>query len=171
MSFALQALSIIKRVVGWMVAVLLGWMGLLAFAQLLARWLFQGSIDWADQHLRQLVLWIGLLGGVLAAAESRHLHIDFLRHLLKGLTLRLTDIATGVFAAGLSLFLAYQSVVFLSVERQAGTAIEGVLFGFTIPHWCLEVIIPFGFGLMALFHLFAPLVPKSSSPLNLDAKK
>jgi len=171
MSIVIPVLNTIKRVVGWMVAGLLGWMALLALAQLLSRWIFHSSINWADQHLRQLVLWVGLLGGVLAAAEARHLHMDFAQHLLKGFSHRVTIILIGAFAAGLSLYLAYLSADFINVEREAGVATRGILFGFTIPHWYLEMIFPLGFGLMAIFHLFAPLVPRPPSVTTSESPK
>ncbi len=51
-------------------------MVLLGFVQVVIRNFFQTGIPWAEVVLRHLVLWVGMLGGVLASRASRQIGID-----------------------------------------------------------------------------------------------
>jgi TRAP-type C4-dicarboxylate transport system permease small subunit len=131
----------------------LGWMILIAFIQLIFRWLNFGGMDWADVHLRQLVLWLALMGGALAAARNRHIRIDIAEHWLNGNTKSIVQCAINLVAAGVSGYLAVLSSIFLIGERKAGLTIERLIFSFRAPIWIIESIIPIGFFLIALFFL------------------
>jgi len=155
-----RLLLVIRRAVEWGVALLLSWMVLLALVQLLLRWTLSIGMPWADLQLRQMVLWVGLLGGVLAAAEGRHIRIDMVEHYLGR---RLRTIVGGVImfvAAAGSFYLGYLSLRFIASECEAGLVLGRVLFGHSMPEWTAELIIPVGFFLMGIYFL-ASIPPKS----------
>ncbi|MDP8239169.1 MAG: TRAP transporter small permease [Candidatus Hatepunaea meridiana] len=143
----------LRKFVGWSVAVLLAWMVLLALLQVVLRWTFSIGIPWADLQLRQLVLWIGLLGGAMAAAENRHIRIDLLEHYLDNRLRSIIRRVVTIIAGMGSICLCVISISFISSEKEAGVIVDGLLFGMSIPIWTTQIIIPIGFGLIGLFFL------------------
>jgi len=132
-----------------MISVMLLWMALLAFLQLLFRWLKLGGVDWAEPQLRQLVLWLALLGGALAAAQDRHIRIDIVEHYLpdslKRMLARIVNSASGIAAA----YLALISIEFVESERAAGGTLDRILFGYSAPVWWSYLILPVGLALIS----------------------
>jgi TRAP-type C4-dicarboxylate transport system permease small subunit len=59
----------IARVEQTLIVTFLGCMILLAFLQIVLRNYFTTGLDWGDQLLRNLVLWIGFIGATLATKE------------------------------------------------------------------------------------------------------
>ena len=124
---------------------LLSSMLLLATSQILFRNLWDSSIAWGDPTLRLLVLWLGLLGAMVATRENRHIRIDlipqYLPDRLKRPVARLTDL----FTAGVCGLLSWHGTRLVLIERA-----DGMLFLDLFPFWLCEVIIPIGFGIIGL---------------------
>lgn len=126
------------------VAFILISMVLLAFLQVILRNFFGTGIGWADVILRHLVLWVCMLGGVLATHEARHIGIDLVPRLVGKKGKAIVSILGSVFVAVVSVLLARASWVFVASEKEFGTR----LFG-EFPAWIAQVIIPAGFILIA----------------------
>lgn len=128
-----------------LLAFTLGSMVLLAGTQILLRNVFDSGISWGDPTLRVMVLWVALLGAMVATRNGNHIRIDILTHILPGryhhIAHRLTDLFTGIVCA----LLAWHGGRFVLFEWEDGS----LLFG-TVPAWVCEIIIPVGFAVMAL---------------------
>ena len=118
----------------------------LASLQILLRILFSSGIIWGDVALRHLVLWVGLVGAVLATRESRHIAIDVLPRILKGRTTVFLGIFTDFFSAFIGILLTRAGLTFVRDEflSHASTFLG-------IPGWVLAVIFPLAFSTIA-FH-------------------
>ncbi|MFZ1536490.1 MAG: TRAP transporter small permease [Chromatiaceae bacterium] len=139
----------------------------LSVAQILLRNLFETGLPWTDPLLRLLVLWLALAGALAATRENRHIRIDLLSRFLSGAMNRAADRVASVFTAGICALLAWQGGRLVWFEYQDGTTV-----GAGIPAWVAQIIIPLGFGLMALrFTLLAlqPAEPRPSAPLELHS--
>lgn len=117
----------------------------LASTQIIMRNFWDSGLAWGDISLSILVLWVGMLGAMVATREKNHISIDvlsrFLPPHLKGVNQLIIDLFTAL-VCGL---LSYHSAMFVMMEYEDGTtAFESV------PAWACEVIIPLGFGLIAL---------------------
>jgi len=145
----------IRRAVGIVAAGVMGWMIVLAFGQLMARWVFSDSIAGSDLMLRQMVLIIGLLGGVLAAADDRHIRIDLTDNFVSGKwnigIRRVINLCASIITA----YLAWASVLFIQSERQAEVLLRGLFFGVNVPQWYIELLMPVCFILMAVLFLLS----------------
>ena len=132
---------------GILVSLLLTMIGLAVF-QILLRNIFESGITWGDPLIRVLVLWIGLVGAMVASRTDNHIRIDVIsRYLPQGLK-PYVNLVTPGFTALVCGTMAWYSFQFVRWEYADGlTAFAGV------PAWLCESIMPIGFGIMALRYL------------------
>lgn len=130
----------------------------LAGAQILARLFFDGGWAWVDPLSRALVLWTGMLGAVAAARDERHISLDALTRMLRGNALRAARFVTFGFAAAVSALLAWYGWQLVLLDRESAT----VAFGL-VQAWQVELILPIGFGLLALRFAIRALRPPSAA--------
>lgn len=122
---------------------------LLSLAQIVARNLFHTGLPLADSLTRYLVLYVAMLGAVLATEEDRHIKIDVGTTLLPhfvALLHRPFQILSAVVCA----LLSNAAWHFWREEWQ---------YAATDERWiaALEIILPVGFGLLALHFLILGL--------------
>lgn len=140
-----RLLTVLHRIEdGALVALLLA-MILLAGVDILARTLFGGGIVWVQPLLRVMVLWIGLLGALLATRSREHIAIDLTSRLAGPVLKRWLSVITSAFAAFICAVVAINAQAFVSLAYEFGD----VAFG-RVPAWPLQTIIPLSFGLMSL---------------------
>lgn len=130
---------------------------LLAGSQILFRNLFDTGFVWADPVLRVLVLWVGLLGALAASRTDKHISIDVFSRLLGARSLVVAKSLTALFTAAVAGLIAYHAWRFVAMEREA--EIVGVA---GMPTWLLQLIMPAGFGLIALRYLILFVVRSSA---------
>ena len=124
-----------------------------ALSQIVLRNLFDSGFLWAESFLRILVLWVAMLGAMVATRERNHISIDLLSRLFSSRFFSSLQIVSLLFAAVVCATAAYYCVVFISYEYQDGTiAFAGV------PVWFCQSIMPIGFGVMALRFMFSVFV-------------
>ncbi len=138
----------------------LGAMILIAAAQIALRNFWNTGFDWADEALRIMVLWVTILGAVAASREGRHVSIDAISRYLPPAVSRWTRVLVDAFAALVCAVLAWYSYQFVAGSHAAGDRILGGEF----PAWCVQVILPVGFALIAYRYLVACLREWSSGP-------
>jgi TRAP-type C4-dicarboxylate transport system permease small subunit len=117
----------------------------LAGMQIVLRNLLDTGFPWSDPLLRVLVLWISLMGAMVASRDDNHITVDVLSRFLpiriRSLSRGLTDLFTAIVCA----LLAYHGLRFVLLDKQAGT-----LAFASVPAWICELVIPVGFGVIAL---------------------
>lgn len=125
----------------------------LSTAQIVARTLFDGGWAWVDPLTRALVLWTAMLGALVAARDDRHINLDALTRLLRGPARRVARFATLGFASVVSGKLAWYGWQLVQLDRESATAAFGAVMA-----WQVELILPVGFGLLALRFLIRAFV-------------
>ena len=152
-SWLTQVLTLLQRIEDAILVVLLMAMIGLAVAQILLRNLFEGGIVWGDILVRILVLWIGLLGAMVATRQKQHIRIDliarFLPQRVQWGAVTLADLFTG----GICAVTAWFSFRFVLSEWDFG----GIAFA-GVPVWLCEAIIPFAFTIISLRFLILAAV-------------
>lgn len=138
-------LRLLRRTEDALLGLLLAVMVSLAAGQILMRNLFETGLFWADPLLRALVLWVGLLGAVVASRQNRHIAIDCVSRLLPARFNGWTRPVTSLFTAGVSAVVAYHAARFVASDHAAGT----IAFG-GIPAWAVEAAVPLAFALVTL---------------------
>jgi TRAP-type C4-dicarboxylate transport system permease small subunit len=128
-----------------LIVCLLSAMILLAAGQIVLRNLFDTGLFWADPALRMLVLWLTLLGAIAATREDRHIRIDLLSRFLHARGKTVVQGINDLFSAFVCGLISWHAARFVYHEWQDGVSLFGGL-----PAWLGEIIIPIGFGIMAL---------------------
>jgi TRAP-type C4-dicarboxylate transport system permease small subunit len=145
MAFLQRLSGYLRKTEELILALLLGGMILLSSSQILLRNFFDTGIAWADPLLRLLVLWVGMLGAMLATHYDKHIRIDLISRFIPPHYHRLSGFITGLVSSIVCALLAYHSTRFVYHEWQdGGEAFIGV------PAWIAESILPFGFGVMTI---------------------
>jgi tripartite ATP-independent transporter DctM subunit len=131
---------------------------ILPLAEALLRKLFHTGISGAATFLQHFTLLIGMIGGAVAARESRLLSISTLGQVLRGRWQTLAQVTGNSAASLISIFLACASWYFLQAEREAGSTLA-----YGIRTWAVQLVMPLGFALIALrlvWHAGAGLWPR-----------
>jgi len=105
----------------------------------------QAGVTGGATFVQHLTLFVGMLGGAVAAREKRLLSLASATLLLKGRWKVVVDIFTGAVAATVSLFLLWASITLVRYEIEGGKVIA-----YGVRAWMLQTVMPLGFGLIAL---------------------
>lgn len=115
----------------------------LSVLQIGLRNLADTSWYWIDPFTRLLVLWLAVLGAMVATRTGEHIAIDALGHFLKPRTARLISALANAFAALVTGLMAWHASRFVLDEfHYGGTTFSG------LPVWPFELIMPLGFAWM-----------------------
>ncbi len=140
--------AVINRIEDAFLVGLLGVMIGLAFVQIVLRNGFDGGILWADGLIRILVLWIGLVGAMVASRNGNHINIDIVTKYLPDRVKYIVDSFVALFTIAVCATVAWYSLSFIRFEMQD----DLLAFG-SVPVWICEIIIPIAFGMIALRYL------------------
>lgn len=129
---------------GVLIATLIA-MLVMALTQIFLRNFFDTGIFWAETFLRILVLWVGVLGAMVATRENHHINIDVISRYLGQGKSSVVDLITNLFAAIICAVVAWYALKLVRFEYIDQT----IAFG-RVPMWVCQSILPFGFMVMAV---------------------
>ncbi len=115
----------------------------LPLLEALLRKAFSTGIPGAPAIVQHFTLIIGMLGGALAARDSRLLAMSALPTILPEKGKIFAALFSGTIATTITLFLTVASVEFVKTERESGNFLVG-----TMPIWWVQVVTPIGFALV-----------------------
>ena len=127
------------------VSLALAAMAILPLAEIALRAVFHSGISGSGALVQHLTLVVGMLGAAVAARENRLLTLSTGASLLSGKLQVAARIFSGAVAVAVTILLTYASYQFVATETQAGKILTG-----RIPTWIVELVLPIGFGLVAL---------------------
>lgn len=128
-----------------LLVILLTSMIAIAVAQIILRNFFGSGILWGESYVRIAVLWLTLIGGMIASRTDNHISIDVINTFLSdNMQARLKRIVSFI-TAGICLIAAWYSYLFVMIEYEDG----GAAFA-SVPNWVCESIIPFAFTIISL---------------------
>ena len=138
-----------RRLEDGLLVFLLGGLILLPVSQVVLRNLGLGGFYWGDSAVRIIVLWVAMLGALIASREDNHIRIDLLSRFLSsfssGLSVTTLQRMNYLFTCFILAMFAYASFQFVYYEYVDGA----IAFGL-VPAWICELIIPLASGLMAM---------------------
>lgn len=149
-----NALAFLRRLEdGILVSLLILMIGMAA-GQVVLRNFFDSGLYWSDSLVRVAVLWVALVGAMVASRDDSHIRIDLVsrlvspayKHWVERLTRLFTFIVLCLFTWGSGNFVYYEY------------GDEAIAFG-DVPAWILEIIMPIGGGVMAVRYLLLAIKP------------
>ena len=144
-SFAKRIQTFLYRIEDGILVGLLLIMIAMAVTQIFLRNIFEGGIVWSDVLVRTLVLWVGLVGAMVASRQNNHINIDIIERYLPPKAKPVVNFIVELFTALICSAVAYFSLQFVQIEFADG----GYAFA-RVPAWVCEAIIPFAFTVIAL---------------------
>jgi tripartite ATP-independent transporter DctM subunit len=133
-----------ERVENGLMVLALGLMLTLPLAESFMRRFLGIGIMGSAIFVQHLVLYVGMLGSVIAARSGQLLSISFVTTYLKGIWKTAAVVYANSFAVVISGYLVIASIQFIISKDAIGeTMIQGV------PLWPILLILPFGFALVA----------------------
>ena len=152
-SFLKRAQLFLYRIEDGVLVSLLLMMIVMAVAQIFLRNVCESGIFWGDTLVRILVLWIGLIGAMVASRHNNHISIDVISRFLPERVKSVANIVIQLFTSLICGVVGYYSLNFVKMEFEyGGTAFAGV------PIWLCEAIIPFAFWVIALRYFILLLI-------------
>jgi TRAP-type C4-dicarboxylate transport system permease small subunit len=157
-------IGFLHKIESGLLAVILFLLILLAAWQVLARNFFDGGLLWGDGFVRVAVLWVTLIGAMVASRSDDHIRMDVVtRYLPVGLQ-RASARLTALFTAVVCGLFAWFSTSFVMEEMEYGT----LAFG-DVPAWVCAVVMPVGFAVMALrYVLHAFVLPQQETEHEIE---
>lgn len=140
-----RIIRILHRLEDLTLVLLLSTMMLTAVLQIVLRNTTGAALVWGDTLVRILVLWVGLVGAMVATRQNKHINIDVVtRHLSPGAARAVNGI-TLLSASLICLVTAWYSFLFVRMEFEFTTPAFA-----DVPTWACQTIIPAAFLVMAL---------------------
>jgi TRAP-type C4-dicarboxylate transport system permease small subunit len=146
--------GVLRRVEGAVLVALLATMIAVAAFQVVGRNLFDAGLLWGDGLVRVLVLWVTLVGAMIASRGDDHIRMDLLSRVLTERWQRPVRRLTSTFTAVVCAVFAYHSARFVWLDYQ-----DGIMAFAAVPAWVCELIMPVGAGIMALRYLLLTVRP------------
>ncbi len=106
---------------------------------------FHTGISGASAFVQHFTLIVGMLGGAIAARDRRLLSFSTLASFFKGKLKTIALVISSGTAAAITAFLCVASIQFVLSEKAAGGSLA-----YGIPLWIIELVLPLGFGLIAV---------------------
>ena len=147
---ATPAFRWLHRIENLILALVFAAMLFLAAGQIVQRNLTGGGAVWTDELLRNLVLWIALLGAMAASRTTRHIGIDVVTRFLPARLAKVVQALTMLCTSGICAVIAYYSWVFVDGERAFG----GSVLGGGVPSWVVLTILLAGFAVIAVRYAY-----------------
>ena len=124
-----------------------------AALQIFLRNVFESGLVWGDGLVRILVLWVGLLGAMVASRKGEHIKIDiifrYIPERFKPAVHTLTNLFTAI-VCSIVVFFGYRFVKF--------EYMDGLIAFSSVPAWICEIIIPVSFAVIAIRYILHFLI-------------
>ena len=149
-----QTLSVIHRLEDTALVFVFTSALMLALAQILLRNVFDIGFLWLESLLKIQVLWLALQGAMIGTRQGRHIRIDLLTRILPEQAAALVGRLVALFSAVICTMCASASRELVLFERM-----DGLTAFADVPIWVCQLILPIGFGVMALRFLINAVLP------------
>jgi C4-dicarboxylate transporter, DctM subunit len=106
---------------------------------------FRIGISGSIPFVQHFTLFVGMLGGAIAARERRLLALSTLTHFLRGRAKLAATLFSHAAGAAVTFYLLVASVQFLRTEIEFPRVLA-----YGVPVWVMQLVLPIGFGLVAL---------------------
>jgi len=118
---------------------------LLAFTNVLGRYIFRSSIAFTEEITTSLFVLLALMGTAIAAEKGTHLGLTLLTDRFPVHIQRYLCVVSNLICCGLSLFLLYRGILMVQLQ----IALKQISITLQIPEYIYGSFLPIGAGFMA----------------------
>ncbi len=142
-------------------AVLMLVTSMMIFIQVVIRYVFSGSIIWAEEFARYGIVWFVFLGSSLAVRENAHASVDVLVGLLPPKAKKIMEIVGLLISIAFCIIITWYGIGLAMRVQQMGNITPALRIPMHIPY----LAIPSGCVLMAIRYI-QQLVVKIQTPFD-----
>jgi C4-dicarboxylate transporter DctQ subunit len=139
-------MRILHRLEEAMIAILMVFMTVVTFWQVVLRYVFNSGLLWGNEATLYAFAWLVVFGLAYGVRTRAHLGIDIVVRMLAGPARRVV----GLLAIGLSILyaamLGYGAFIYVAKLYEVGIHAEDI----EVPRWLLSAIMPIGFALLGI---------------------
>lgn len=138
--------TLLCRIEEAVIALLLSSASLILFVNVVARYVFNTGLVWAEEVVRYQIIWLVFIGGSVAARKGIHIGVEAVLHLLPDAMARLLRIAVAALCVLFCALLVYYGADLVAQTRMFGQKTPAM----QAPFWMIQLAIPVGAALMGL---------------------
>jgi len=139
-------LKVLDKIEEYLCAILLFFMAALTFANVIVRYLTNGSLAFTEELIINLFVWITVLGGAIAFRKKAHLGVELVVERLPVRWQKAAVILGAICAAGLFMCLFHQGIGLVAQEYKN----QMVTYSMALPMWWFGLAVPFGSAIMMI---------------------
>lgn len=136
----------LERLEEALIALLMVAMTLVAFGQVVARYVFNYSFVWALEITGVLFAWLIFIGMSYGVRVGTHIGVDVLVRAVGPRTARVLGTIAALLCIGYALVLAWGGLQYVLKMHDVGILMQDV----PVPQWIPRIVLPLGFLLLAL---------------------
>ncbi len=137
--------EVINRLEEWILAILLGFMTLITFAQVVLRYVFNSGIVWSLEATTYSFAALVLFGMSYGVRTKTHITVDLFTRRMPTRVERYVKLIAIVVCLAYALLMLYGSSIFVDRLFTLGNFARDI----PAPKWLLTATMPLGFGLLA----------------------
>ena len=149
-----QVLTLLHRIEDGILVLLLTTMIGVAASQVILRNFFDAGFFWGDSLVRVAVLWVALVGAMVASRDDSHIRIDLVGRMVKAEHKNWLERLTRLFTCAVLVLFTWGSGQFVYYEY-----VDNAIAFASVPAWMCEIIMPVGGAVMALRYLLLTVKP------------
>ncbi len=119
-------------------------MSLATFSNVIARYVFNSPIQWAEEFARYSFIWVVFLGAVVCTKRNRHIAIDSLLFVMPGACRRVVRLVVHVCSMGLMTVIMYYGTLLTLKATQTTATLK-------VPQYVVYVVVPVSAALIFLY--------------------
>lgn len=140
-----RIIVVVHFIENWLLFLITSAIVLFSGLQILLRNMFESGIPWVPPMLGALVIWVGLLGALIATRKNAHIKINVLTSYLSEKARCALFVVSHCFSAIVLFIFFYYSVEFVKLDLE--TDIKAFA---SVPVWVVQVVLPVTCLLMAM---------------------
>ncbi|MDJ0951523.1 MAG: TRAP transporter small permease [Alphaproteobacteria bacterium] len=114
--------------------------------QVVLRYVFNSSIDWAEEFTRYAIIWMSMVGAGMGVRYGKHISVDLLANVLPRAGARYAVALSGLLGLAFALMLVWYAYGLVDRSVMVGQVSSAM----QAPMWLIYSILPAGGALLAL---------------------
>ncbi|NLG86114.1 MAG: TRAP transporter small permease [Firmicutes bacterium] len=157
-------LKILEKTEEYICAFLLLFMAGLAFANVIVRYLTNGSLAFTEELIINLFVWITVLGGAIAFRKKAHLGVELVVNRLPIRGQKIAIVFGAICTVALFVSLFNQGIGLVAQEYKN----QMVTYSMALPMWWFGLAVPFGAIIMMIHAVQAAIEELQTLSANQD---